>query len=957
MKKNIQLLSAVALGLAFGCRSFWPGEVQLAKDGKALADIVIAADADRATKFAALDLKYHLDRITGGDFAILADTNAPTGRYEIRVGFSSRTKADASAFIEQDFLVDVGADAMELVGIDAAGKGEVELVFSGTERERQEKLRGQPGYYDPQGSMYAVYEFLENELGVRWLDVSDDGTVMPHDPNLSVRRMSRKARPYFTFRGGTPDYCINEWFEREDTPEWWQVADLAWDHRGDRDYARRRQRLYLLRHRYGGEQAEANHSFYGWIKRFYPAKRPTDNPEAAARWEGHHPEYFGKGVGTSQLCYSSDAVVSQAVVDARAYFDHGGYPNYNGKGEFTGYTAKWGKNTFCLTPMDNSSFCRCEKCTSLYETNRPNDEIHSTCFFTFVKRVAEEVKKTHPTKRISALAYWTYQGLPTGVKLPDNVLIHYCYDQNRMPYQTERTAEQRARIAEWRKAYPDQPMALWLYNTFPLEHFQFWCMRGVPGFAFDWCGQDYRFFHDNGVAFGIFQCGMNGSLDCYGQLEWMVDPLKDSGEMKRDWFGSFGKAGVPLRKFYETLERRYCVDGICPRGLHVKDNDLNWRRICPPEVVTELAGLMAEAERLAETPREKRRVAVWRESVWHYLQRGAAADALRPTVKATGGKARVDGSQFFFERTDEGEGVGSAEVDFVLPEGWKDAVVCLPWMPKDLCAGKLSDCKVSCLAVYSPSLKHGLLITSEPRFGGKDIGFSIKPGSIHLDFPRKGETFKAAKGKRMDIWFIWNDLEAENLAEFQKKLCELAPKRFWRARPRVKKLRPDRQPVVQDEAWKAAFRKAADALMAKKELAGLEPAVLAFAGKTFNDGKMRERALLAVNAYGEPKDLTEVAEQVISLGLVSNNGGGMEVPRRANALAPRMMFAGTEIPYRDLVAEALRVAAWRCNDAGSREAARVLAIEQTPEAPGRDTASRKLLDAFVDIDARSEFAR
>ena len=40
-------------------------EVSLSKGGKAEAVIVVAKDADKAARFAATDLKWHLDSITG----------------------------------------------------------------------------------------------------------------------------------------------------------------------------------------------------------------------------------------------------------------------------------------------------------------------------------------------------------------------------------------------------------------------------------------------------------------------------------------------------------------------------------------------------------------------------------------------------------------------------------------------------------------------------------------------------------------------------------------------------------------------------------------------------------------------------------------------------------------------------------------------------------------------------
>ena len=63
--KMMILVAAVFAAVGAEC-----GQVRLAEGGRPLAKIVIAKDADKAARFAALDLKWHLDRITGGEFEI-----------------------------------------------------------------------------------------------------------------------------------------------------------------------------------------------------------------------------------------------------------------------------------------------------------------------------------------------------------------------------------------------------------------------------------------------------------------------------------------------------------------------------------------------------------------------------------------------------------------------------------------------------------------------------------------------------------------------------------------------------------------------------------------------------------------------------------------------------------------------------------------------------------------------
>ena len=152
MRKILAGAALAAAAVVVGCcRQCENGEVKLAEGGQALADIVIAEKASVAAQFGALDLKWHLRKMTGADFRIIRDTE-PQTRYEIRVGESRRTAHKAAEFKLQKFLVDVGADAIELIGWDGVQKEYREVTLEFPE-DAAPKARNWPTTYTRQGSI------------------------------------------------------------------------------------------------------------------------------------------------------------------------------------------------------------------------------------------------------------------------------------------------------------------------------------------------------------------------------------------------------------------------------------------------------------------------------------------------------------------------------------------------------------------------------------------------------------------------------------------------------------------------------------------------------------------------------------------------------------------------------------------------------------------------------------
>lgn len=578
--------------------------VRLAEDGKALADIVVAADADKAARFGALELAWHLKEMTGADFRIITDAE-PHKRFEICVGPSRRSKYKKTDFEGQHYIVEISAKGMYLCGLDKEDKTDLDYRHT----DQGIVLKGAPGYCEQQGSMYAVYDFLENILGVEWFEQSDFGTKIPKRTILEVNCAKTWKEPFCLSRTGSwsgGSYNTILWKSSE--PNYSKYWDLAFGSK-KRDQRSAQTRLFLYRHRMGGVHRSANHSFYDFYDKYLNKNSKT--------FREYKPDWFSKGTSDAaqpaQLCYTNPEVIDEVIRNVRAYFDD---PDPKHK--------RWGEDQCCLEPMDNASFCLCDNCRKWYEPERGDDSSsHSTYWFNFVNTVAREIKKSHPDKRIATLAYMSHEGPPTGFRLEDNVTVWFCLFNNRLPFERsyDRAFE---RMATWRAEYPDLPLALWLYNTFPYEFAHLANFKTFPGFFSHFAADQYKFFKKMDARQGIYQCGIAGTLESWMQLELLQNADLTADELLDRWYSQYGAAAGAMRKFHDLCEERYCSRTIRPKDLSGICQESSWGYVGDEATMNTLAGFIAEADSHSLTADERGRLELFKLDTWAYMREGSS---------------------------------------------------------------------------------------------------------------------------------------------------------------------------------------------------------------------------------------------------------------------------------------------------------------------------------------------
>ncbi len=215
MKKALFLVTAIA------CLSSFAAGVDLVKDGKPTAEIVLSDSAGPSVKTAATELQRHLEAMSGVKLLIV---NAPTAGVEnhVYVGESEHTRKlgiTLGEIKEDGFVILADKDYVVLAGKEIDNSSVFaswsKAKIGGNRQTAWEKYSGRNwrfppihnngewseelGFhgYDGTGALYAVYELLE-QLGMRWyMPVKDLGIVYPDLESIRIENQNLKKEPEF----------------------------------------------------------------------------------------------------------------------------------------------------------------------------------------------------------------------------------------------------------------------------------------------------------------------------------------------------------------------------------------------------------------------------------------------------------------------------------------------------------------------------------------------------------------------------------------------------------------------------------------------------------------------------------------------------------------------------------------------------------------------------------------
>ena len=617
MKQTLFLIIACFL---FSCQeniSF-----QLDKDHLDHLCILLDEKPTVSAAFAARELQYHIEKSMGIKLPIVKG-DLPKNQLPICVGESNFTRQlgiETNKFEDQEYVIQINKSYIVLAGKDQL-EGTEEVNFGNDTNFRKEKTaslfdygkgNGEntseqiyiPELYEQQGTCYAVYDFLERLLGVRWYGPHPDNVVIPERTSLLLSPVDVKRSLAIKYRVGTGfGTTMNK--------------DLFFNP-GNEMY-----QLYDRRMRVGGEKWGCNHSFISFMDRFL-----TKSKAESDLHEAYRPEFFAVGQprGERQLCYTNKALIAQVAQDACDYFE-GNSPK--GRQVAIG-------DYFALVPHDNANWCKCENCQKLLANDKDykNGEHFSSgtasnYLFNFVNEVAKLVRLKHPDKKIATLAYWLYAYFPNDVQLESNISVAPCLQPRN--YWAPKIRENDVRFyKQWitESKEKNRPIYLWNYYCFPTERGDILGFNVFPGFSAHLLAEQIKMYAEDGVR-GVFLCGVGEQIDYYITMKLYDNPAENIDTLLNEFFLLyFGNAADPMKQFYTAIEKRYNDPNSYPEEVRTKDAQFHqdeeqaWKYLGTKEVMDELAKYIADANDKAITETEKKRVASWTLGIWDYMVKG-----------------------------------------------------------------------------------------------------------------------------------------------------------------------------------------------------------------------------------------------------------------------------------------------------------------------------------------------
>ncbi len=326
------------------------GSLVLSKNGRTDYVIVLPVAATPVEQTSAKELKQHLDSVTGADFVVVSEADADKSKPQLVVGDSKRLK---------ELLPDLDVSKIPYDGIVIKTVGD-SLVLTG---------------HPQRGTLYAVYTFLEDAVGVRWWTSTE--SFLPKKPTLEIPEQNIEYAPKLIYREAYYRDAFDGVFA-----------------------ARMKCNGNMVRTtpEYGG-----HHKFLHFVHSFFPLLPPE-------KYFKDHPEWYSEIKGErkhdhAQLCLTNDAMRAELTKNA-----------------LEGLRKNPDRKFISISQNDWHGACDCANCKAVDD----EEESRAGTLIRFVNKVAEDIEKEFPDVWVETLAYQYTRKPPKLVKPRKNVVIRLC---------------------------------------------------------------------------------------------------------------------------------------------------------------------------------------------------------------------------------------------------------------------------------------------------------------------------------------------------------------------------------------------------------------------------------------------------------------------------------------------------------------------------------------------------
>lgn len=512
----------------------------IADNGQALAIIVTPDNPSHVVQYAVQELQWHVERACGAKLDVVSEKDADASSVKNRI-YIGQGIASKKAGIEVDdlapnsFRIKTTADALFLIGKDDTGKPDEPATRSYAAHWKDFTI-GAPPLDDAvsMGTLFAVYDWLENHVGVKWLWPGESGTVVRPSKVLFAGLVGQKkvipstlaSRPRLNAWKGI-DPALREQF----------IYDSS---------------VWLRRQRFAcGVSINYSEAFLKYWERF-----GKDHPTYfALRPDGVRAPYDPKRPELVQMCVSNDGLPSSEGLHQQIIADWlvqrtPGKPWINGCEDDK-------------TIHDPS--CSCQYCRAWDPPNAPllaNQEERkkaigdtsdkpmvslSDRYAKFWMALQKEGEKHDPNATVFGLAYADYTQPPVATKLNSRIVVGIVAP-NAFPMSKQDKTDFQNLWEGWAKTGAS---LFWRPNILLIGY----CMPYIFAREF---GETYKYLASHNIIADDYDSllGMWGvqGPNYYMMARLNVDPSLNVDEVLNDYYAGFGPAAAQIQKYFSYWE-------------------------------------------------------------------------------------------------------------------------------------------------------------------------------------------------------------------------------------------------------------------------------------------------------------------------------------------------------------------------------------------------------------------